>query len=465
MGIGSVGVYSEADRDAPHVARPTRRTCSARRCPPRAICDVERLSRRPSEAGAQAIHPGYGFLAENAGFARRLRGGRDHVHRPAGERDRGDGLEDPGPRADGGGRRADRARHDRAGRDVADAAKDGEEIGYPVACKAAGGGGGKGFRVAAPEDELEDAFEGAAREGEKFFSDPTRLPRALPRGPAPRRGAGAGRLARQRDPPRRAGLLDPAPPPEADRGGARAARSTRRCASGSARSPPTPRRPSTTARRRHGRGRCQDGDGVLLPGDEHPRPGRALRDRDGHRDRHRPRADPRSRPASRCRWPRRRSSSAGTRSSAGSTPRPPTRTSPRRPGRIDDATRSPPGPGVRVDSGVAPGSEVTPLYDPMIAKLIVWDIDRERATARMLRALGEYEIGGLTTLIPFHQAILRAPSSGRRRDLPGPDRGPQWLKTLAPAAARAETGERGRGGRRPSSAATRSRSTARFRSR
>ena len=49
---------------------------------------------------------------------------------------------------------------------------------------------------------------------------------------------------------------------------------------------------------------------------------------------------------------------------------------------------------------------MTPLYDPMVAKLIVWDTDREAATARMLRALGEYEIGGLATLIPFHEAIL-----------------------------------------------------------
>ena len=75
------------------------------------------------------------------------------------------------------------------------------------------------------------------------------------------------------------------------------------------------------------------------------------------------------------------------------------------PGRID-ATSSPPGPGVRVDSGLEADSEVTPLYDPMVAKLIVWDIDREHATARMLRALGEYEIEPLTTLIPFHRAIL-----------------------------------------------------------
>ena len=47
-----------------------------------------------------------------------------------------------------------------------------------------------------------------------------------------------------------------------------------------------------------------------------------------------------------------------------------------------------------------------PLYDPMIAKLIVWDVDREASTRRMLRALHEYEIGGLKTLIPFHQALL-----------------------------------------------------------
>src|SRR5919106_1918246 len=56
---------------------------------------------------------------------------------------------------------------------VADAKKAAKEIGYPVACKAVGGGGGKGFRVAASEDELTEAFEGASREGEKFFSDPT----------------------------------------------------------------------------------------------------------------------------------------------------------------------------------------------------------------------------------------------------------------------------------------------------
>jgi acetyl-CoA/propionyl-CoA carboxylase biotin carboxyl carrier protein len=61
---------------------------------------------------------------------------------------------------------------------------------------------------------------------------------------------------------------------------------------------------------------------------------------------------------------------------------------------------------VRVDSGVVSGTEITPLYDPMVAKLIVWDADRERATRRMLRALEEYEIEGVKTLIPFHKAIM-----------------------------------------------------------
>ena len=90
----------------------------------------------------------------------------------------------------------------------------------------------------------------------------------------------------------------------------------------------------------------------------------------------------------------------------------------------------PAGPGVRVDSGVLAGSEITPLYDPMVAKLIVWDSDRAAATRRMARALDEFDIAGVKTLIPFHKAIM-ASDSGLPPDLPRPDRGPKWLKTLA----------------------------------
>ncbi|HEY2654468.1 MAG TPA: biotin/lipoyl-containing protein, partial [Solirubrobacteraceae bacterium] len=100
------------------------------------------------------------------------------------------------------------------------------------------------------------------------------------------------------------------------------------------------------------------------------------------------------------------------------------------PGRIG-AYREPAGPGVRVDSGVGPGSEISPMYDPLCAKLIVWDADREQATQRMLRALAEYEIGDLRTLLPFHQALLRTPQwAGAEtcRDLIE-DR--EWLRKLA----------------------------------
>jgi acetyl-CoA/propionyl-CoA carboxylase biotin carboxyl carrier protein len=100
------------------------------------------------------------------------------------------------------------------------------------------------------------------------------------------------------------------------------------------------------------------------------------------------------------------------------------------PGRIG-SYREPAGPGVRVDSGVEAGSEISPMYDPMVAKLIVWDADREQATARMLRALSEYEIEGLKTLIPFHDAILRTEQWARAETCRDLIEDREWLKSLA----------------------------------
>ena len=99
------------------------------------------------------------------------------------------------------------------------------------------------------------------------------------------------------------------------------------------------------------------------------------------------------------------------------------------------AYREPAGPGVRVDSGVGPGSEISPMYDPMVAKLIVWDADREQATRGMIRALREYEITEPQDADPVSRG-----DPGRReqwadaetcRDLIE-DR--EWLKSTAPAA-------------------------------
>src|SRR5206468_7090653 len=93
--------------------------------------------------------------------------------------------------------------------------------------------------------------------------------------------------------------------------------------------------------------------------------------------------------------------------------------------------REPSGPGVRVDSGVISGTEITPLYDPMVAKLIVWDADRERATRRMLRALEEYEIEGVKTLIPFHKAIMASEQWAKGETCRDLIEDRNWLKQLA----------------------------------
>jgi acetyl-CoA/propionyl-CoA carboxylase biotin carboxyl carrier protein len=106
------------------------------------------------------------------------------------------------------------------------------------------------------------------------------------------------------------------------------------------------------------------------------------------------------------------------------------------PGRIESYIE-PSGPFVRVDSGAEEGYEVLPLYDPMIAKLIVWDVDREASTRRMLRALGEYEIGGLKTLVPFHQALLATDQWRNGETCRDLIEDKAWLKELAfPAASK-----------------------------
>jgi acetyl-CoA/propionyl-CoA/long-chain acyl-CoA carboxylase, biotin carboxylase, biotin carboxyl carrier protein len=97
----------------------------------------------------------------------------------------------------------------------------------------------------------------------------------------------------------------------------------------------------------------------------------------------------------------------------------------------------PAGPFVRVDAGVEEGSEISPLYDPMVAKLIVWDVDREASTNRMLRALSEFEVGGVTTLMPFHKALLDTPQWRRGETCRDLLEDPEWLAGLAEAPAEA----------------------------
>ena len=430
MGIVSVGVYSEADREAPHVAKADEAHLLGPPVPAESYLNIEKILETAEKAGAQAIHPGYGFLAENADFAEACEeAGVVFIGPPA------SAIEAMGSKT--------RARElmSEAGvpivpgttspaEDVAEAKEQAKEIGYPVACKAAGGGGGKGFRVAHSEDELEDAFEGAAREGEKFFSDArVYLERYLedPRHVevqvlADSQGnvihLGERDCSIQR---RHQKLIEEAPAPHVDeemreRIGKIA---TDAAAAVGYRSAGTVEglqdgdeyfflEMNTRVQVEHcvtemvtgidivrEQIRVADGEELSVSQEDVELRGHAIECRINAEAAHKNFA-----PA---------------------------------PGKITSYVE-PAGPGVRVDSGVRAGSEVTPLYDPMVAKLIVWDTDRERATARMLRALGEYDVGGLVTLIPFHEAILATDqwrNAETARDLIG-DR--KWLKSLEPEA-------------------------------
>src|ERR671926_382693 len=182
LGIASVAVYSEIDRDALHVARADESYLLGGPTAAESYLNIERILEVVKESGAEAVHPGYGFLAENATFAKALEDA---------------GIVFIGPPASAidamGSKTNARELMKKAGVPIIPGTTEPvpdyesalklakEEIGFPIAVKASGGGGGKGFRVALEESELKDAFEGAAREGEKFFGDATvYLERYLP---------------------------------------------------------------------------------------------------------------------------------------------------------------------------------------------------------------------------------------------------------------------------------------------
>ncbi len=301
MDIASVAVYHALDaggravREADEAVELTGDT-PGRRLPRRR----GRSSPRASATGAEAVHPGFGFLSENAGVRRGARRRRHHLHRPAAGRDPRDGRQDrvqarwQPPRAS----RPCRGPTD-AVADVEEAVAVADSIGYPVLLKASAGGGGKGMRTASRRRGLPRGLRARLERGARELRRRPRLRRALRRAPAPHRGAGAGRQPRQRRPPRRARVLDPAPLPEGHRGVAVAGGRRRDACTAWA------RRPSALAR---AVGYISAGTvemiadeerRLLLPRDEHPPAGRAPRHRGGDRHRHRRRADPRSPPASR----------------------------------------------------------------------------------------------------------------------------------------------------------------------
>jgi acetyl-CoA carboxylase, biotin carboxylase subunit len=170
MGIKAIAVYSEADADLPFVADADEAVLIGPPQPAKSYLDVDAVMEAARRTNARAVHPGYGFLAENAGFARRVRG---------------DGLAWIGPPPEAITAMGDKinARNLMAESGVPVAAGTSEPvpdadaavaagIGYPVMVKAAGGGGGIGMSVARDEAELRKAYETARTRAERFFGSP-----------------------------------------------------------------------------------------------------------------------------------------------------------------------------------------------------------------------------------------------------------------------------------------------------
>jgi acetyl-CoA/propionyl-CoA carboxylase, biotin carboxylase, biotin carboxyl carrier protein len=444
LGIPSVAVYSEADRESQHVRRAGEAYLLGPGPAAESYLNVDKLMEVIESSGADAVHPGYGFLAENAAFAKRLEdAGITFIGPPA------SAIEAMGSKT--------RARELMKGAGVPivpgttepvesiEAARGiAEDIGYPIAVKAAGGGGGKGFRVALEADKLEEAFEGAAREGEKFFSDATvYLERYLPdprhvevQVLADKHGSvvhlGERDCSIQR---RHQKLIEESPAPMVDDAlrakigeiAVDAARAVGYHSAGTI------------------EGLLQDGEYFFLEMNTRVQVEHCVTEETTGVDIVREQiliaaGERLSFSQDDVRWHGHAIECRINAEEAAKNFAP-------APGTIT-AYFEPSGPGVRVDSGVLAGSEITPLYDPMIAKLIVWDADREKATRRMARALEEFQIEGVRTLIPFHKAIMASEqwANGETcRDLIE-DR--KWLKELAqpkpeaPGEDEAETVER-----------------------
>ena len=406
LGIATVAVYSEPDRDALHVALADEAYLLGPGPAAASYLRSDVIVETALRAGAEAIHPGYGFLAESASFARDVGASGltwigpppDAIERMGSKIAAREQMRDAGvPIVPGATEPAT---------DVAEARAQADDVGYPVAIKASAGGGGKGLKIVRSRDELARAFDAARREGESYFADSTvYVERYLddPRHVEVQILADAhGNVIHlgERDctiQRRHQKLVEETPSPAVDdelrkRIGQIAVDAARAVGYRSA---------GTIEGLLAGDGsyyflemntRIQvehtvteavtgldlvreqilvaAGEPLSITQEQVSLFGHAIECRINAED-----------------------------AVAGFVPSP---------GRIT-AYGEPGGIGVRVDSGVRAGDAVSDLYDPLIAKLIVHDVDRESARRRALRALGEFAIDGPKTLIAFHRALLESP--------------------------------------------------------
>ncbi|MEX2614344.1 MAG: acetyl-CoA carboxylase biotin carboxylase subunit [Gaiellaceae bacterium] len=404
--VGTVAVYSDADRGSLHVARADEAYLIGPGPAAESYLRGDLVVEMALRAGAEAIHPGYGFLAENATFARQVvEAGLAWIGPPA------EAIEAMGSKI------ASRERMSAVGIPIVPGATEAAssiedvrsvaaEIGYPVAIKASAGGGGKGLKIARSHEDLERAYDSARREGEAYFADSTVYVERYLDDPrhvevqilADDRGnvihLGERDCTIQR---RHQKLVEETPSPAVGaelRGrigdiAVEAARAVGYRSAGTIEGLLTTDgsyyflEMNTRVQVEHTVTEAVTGidivrEQVLIAAGEPLSVAQSDIVLRGH--------------AIECRI----NAEDVTRGFLPS------------PGRID-TYREPGGIGVRVDSGVRAGDEISDLYDSLIAKLVVHDVDRERARLRMLRALEEFVIKGPKTLVGFHRALLATP--------------------------------------------------------
>jgi acetyl-CoA/propionyl-CoA carboxylase biotin carboxyl carrier protein len=406
LGIAAIGVYSEGDRAALHVAYADEAYLLGPTPAAESYLAVVRILDAAQRSGAQAIHPGYGFLAENAAFARAVE-------------DAGLVWIGPPPAAIElmGSKTAARTAMQEAGVPIIPGTTDpvgsvdellalGDELGYPLLIKAAAGGGGKGMEEVHDPYHAEQAFERAQRQGQSYFANPDVYVEKLIVDPrhvevqvlADTHGnvvhLGERDCTIQR---RHQKLIEETPSPAVgeelrQRIGSIGVEAARACGYRSA-------------------GTIEglltrDGDYFFMEMNTRIQVEHTVTEMVTGLDLVREQilvalGEPLS---VRQEDIELRGHSIECRINAedatqGFLPAPAAVT----------GYREPAGPGVRVDSGVAAGYEVSGSYDPLVAKLIVHGVDREHARRRMLRALDEFWIEGPTTLIGFHKALLEHP--------------------------------------------------------
>ena len=405
LGIGTVAVHSTADTDAMHVRLADESVCIGPPSARESYLNVRALLSAAAVTGADAVHPGYGFLSENAGFAEMVEAhGMTFIGpSPAHIRMMGDKIAAKTAMASIGVPLVPGS--DGALLDVAAARAVAARVGYPVLIKAAAGGGGRGMKVAHSEDELEEAWTVARTEARTAFGDDAvYLEKYLDR---PRHielqvmadnhgnvvHFGERDCSLQR---RHQKVLEEAGSPalsgaERDAIGAIATAGLRKLGY----------RNAGTLEFLY-----QDGQFAFIEMNtrlqvEHPVT-EMVCDVDLVREQIRIAA------GAALGYSQDQVTFRGHAIECRINAEDPETFMPD-PGRVD-LFHAPGGLGVRVDSALYAGYVVPPYYDSMVAKLIVHAPTRPEAIARMRRALGEFAIQGIKTTLPLHRRILEAPA-------------------------------------------------------